>query len=223
MTLRVMSANLFNGRTRPDALAATLDEVRPDVVACQELAPNAAEVIAGRYPHGLLEPRTDYWGGGIAARREVTIERVPLTARDGWSAALDPETWPEIDRPMAVTSFHFTNPVVRPVRNSLAERRGQVRDALTHLSANDVPHLVVGDFNSTPLWPAYRRITEHIDDGVAATGRRRRTWGPWWWFPRLLRIDHAFVRDVRIESTQLIRIKGMDHSALVVDVTVGSS
>ena len=218
MTLRVMSANLFNGRTRPEALAVALDEIRPDVVATQELAPNAAEVIAARLPHGELEPRVDHWGGGIATSRPVEIRRVPLTARDGWSARLDPETWPEVVRPLAVTSFHFTNPVDPPIRKSLAQRRGQVVDALAHISSGDAPHLVVGDFNSTPLWPAYRRLTDHIDDGVAATGRRRRTWGPWWWFPRLLRIDHAFVREVRIESVRLVRIRGMDHSALVVDV-----
>ena len=46
MTIRIMTANLFNGRTRPDALARALDEIRPDIVACQELAPNAAAVIA---------------------------------------------------------------------------------------------------------------------------------------------------------------------------------
>lgn len=219
--LRVMSANLFNGRTRPDALAAALDRIRPDVVACQELAPNAAEVIAARLPHGALDPRDDHWGGGIATRREVEISTVPLTARDGWCARLDESTWPEIHRPLAVTSFHFTNPVDRPVRNSLAERRGQVRDALAHIGTTEIPHLLVGDFNSTPLWPAYRRLAEHIDDGVATDGPRRRTWGPWWWFPRVLRIDHAFVRGLRVTSTQLVRIKGMDHSALVVDIALG--
>ncbi len=213
-----MSANLFNGRTRPEALADALDRVRPHVVACQELAPNAAEVIADRYPHGVLDPRDDHWGGGIACLREVEISQVPLTARDGWSARLDDAVWPEIDRSLAITSFHFSNPVDRPIRTSLAERRGQVRDALSHAASQDVPHLIVGDFNSTPIWPAYRRLTEHVEDGVVASGNRQRTWGPWWWFPRVLRIDHAFVRGVRVESTQLIRIKGMDHSALVVDV-----
>lgn len=219
MTIRIMSANLFNGRTRPEALASALDEVEPDVVACQELAPNAAEVIADRFPHGTLEARTDYWGGGIAASREVHVSTVPLQARDGWSAGLDPSAWPELGVSMSVTSVHFTNPIVRPVRTSLDQRRGQLAGSLTHIEETSGPLVLVGDFNSTPAWPAYRRLAESIEDGVAAIGAHRRTWGPWSWFPRVLRIDHAFVRGARVVSARQVRIAGMDHSALVVDVT----
>ena len=213
-----MTANLFNGRVDAGALARVLDDVRPDVVACQELSEDAAEVIAARLPHGRLEPRDDFWGGGIAASREVDVTTFPVTARDGWTARLYPTVWPSLSNELVVAGVHYANPIDRPVRRSLTIRRGQLADTLAFIGAHDGPLVLVGDFNSTPLWPAYRRLVEHITDGVAVLGRARRTWGPWWWFPRLLRIDHVFVRAATVATSRLIRVKGMDHSALVVDV-----
>src|SRR5690606_42133675 len=79
--LRVLSANLYNGRADPASLARLLDEMRPDVVAAQELAPKAAEVIADRLPHGLVSPALDHTGSAIAARSPLEVRRVPLPHR----------------------------------------------------------------------------------------------------------------------------------------------
>jgi endonuclease/exonuclease/phosphatase family metal-dependent hydrolase len=41
-----MTANLWNRRCDPDALAELLERVAPDVLAAQELGPEQAEAIA---------------------------------------------------------------------------------------------------------------------------------------------------------------------------------
>ena len=83
---------------------------------------------------------------------------------------------------------------------------------------------MVGDFNSTPIWPVYRRIASHLTDAAVAAAKKlnRRpanTWGPWHGSPRLLRIDHGFVRGVEVEQFHVVDIPMSDHSAVVMDVS----
>ena len=84
--------------------------------------------------------------------------------------------------------------------------------------------MLVGDFNSTPLWPAYHRVCARMNDAALMVARRRgerpaRTWGPWSGAPRLLRIDHGFVAGAEPEGFRVVEVPGSDHSAVVLDVT----
>ena len=74
--------------------------------------------------------------------------------------------------------------------------------------------------NSTPAWRAYKQLAEHLQDAAAAAGTARRTWSYFAPLPRLLRIDHAFVEGLVPVSTDTVRIRHSDHSALVVDLYV---
>jgi endonuclease/exonuclease/phosphatase family metal-dependent hydrolase len=75
--------------------------------------------------------------------------------------------------------------------------------------------------NATPVWPAYRRLTSMLTDGIAEAGASRRTWGPFWWSPRMLRIDHVLVSSgVRVLDAHVRTVRGSDHSAVVVDIAV---
>jgi endonuclease/exonuclease/phosphatase (EEP) superfamily protein YafD len=53
--------------------------------------------------------------------------------------------------------------------------------------------------------------------------RPRRTWTPLGGehHPRLLRIDHVFVRGVEAAEVRTVNIVGSDHDALVVDLELG--
>jgi endonuclease/exonuclease/phosphatase (EEP) superfamily protein YafD len=82
--------------------------------------------------------------------------------------------------------------------------------------------VLVGDQNTTPRWPAYRRLASTLTDAALETARREgrrpgRTWGLRYG-PRLLRIDHALVAGVTVDDVQVLPIAGSDHHALVVDV-----
>jgi endonuclease/exonuclease/phosphatase family metal-dependent hydrolase len=85
--------------------------------------------------------------------------------------------------------------------------------------------VVVGDFNSTPLWPFYRRIADHLHDAALiharrSGGRAARTWGPWHGAPRLLRIDHAFVQHLEVFDFAVVEVPDGDHSAVVVEIGI---
>lgn len=220
--IRIITANLYNGRTSPSALRRLLRAERPDVFATQELSPNAARVIADELRYGWLDPRRDYHGVGLALRHESVVERFSMDHRDGHRCVLLPEHWPQLTSPLEIINVHLLNPLLRPIRLSVAIRRRQVEQIVEHVRTERRARVIVGDFNATPLWPAYRRIAEVIQDASLVVGSPRRTWGPTWRMPRLLRIDHAFIEGVVPFSAKTRRIRGADHSALVLDLHVGA-
>jgi endonuclease/exonuclease/phosphatase family metal-dependent hydrolase len=83
----------------------------------------------------------------------------------------------------------------------------------------------VGDLNSTPRWPAYRRLAgELYDAAVIAAARSGRapapTWGPTPRSPRLLRIDHVLTSACDVLDFQVVPVAGSDHSAVLADLAV---
>jgi endonuclease/exonuclease/phosphatase (EEP) superfamily protein YafD len=210
--LRVLTVNLYNGAASAEALGRILDDVQPDVMAAQELDPGAARVISSRLPHGTVAPATDHSGIALASRTPLEVRRQHLPHRDALVGRTDS---------MTIWCVHLANPVDLPPRTRA--RRAQVREIGRHLNDSTGPLLLVGDLNATPVWPAYRRLTQHLDDGVAEWARRNgkrpsRTWSYRAWFPPVLRIDHALVRDLKVHDTFTVEVPGSDHQALVVDV-----
>lgn len=224
--LRILTVNLWNGKADPAALADVLDETRPDVVAVQELSPNAARVIERALPHGRLDPADDTMGMGIALRHPAPVEYLPLPLRDARIARLDPADWPQLTTQVEVINAHLANPVLFPVTRSLRLRRQQVAELAAYQVRTHTPHRVlVGDLNSTPLWPAYRRLTEDLSDAAAHLSsnnghRPGRTWAPRAATRPLLRIDHVLVNGLRPLDLRVIEIPGSDHAGVLADLEV---
>jgi endonuclease/exonuclease/phosphatase family metal-dependent hydrolase len=224
-----VSANLWNGRAEPEGFAALVAAEQADVVAVQELTADQAEALSTALPHGRLDPGTRFEGGGIALARPGRVERLPLHLRDGFRVRLEPGEWPVLDHPLEIVNVHVFAPHAS-CGAGLLRRWRQIRDLERHLVAsaagNRLGRVVVGDLNSTPLWPVYRRIRRHLDDAAVEVARRRgtwpaRTWGPRHAAPRLLRIDHGFVGGVAVEDFRVVPIPGSDHSGIVLDVAAG--
>ncbi len=214
--IRVMTVNLLNGRADPASFAALVDEVRPDVVAAQELGPNAAEVVTERFSFGIVDPGEDHMGRALVATRPFRVTDLELPYRPGLRGFLDVD-----GIETEILSVHLANPVAPP-RGRLPERRRQI-EALERWLRRRCPRILMGDLNSTPAWPAYRRLTAHLDDVVARwaqeTGvRAPRTWGhrPWW--PAVLRIDHVLATGFVAVGVDVRRVRGTDHRAVVVDL-----
>lgn len=218
--LRIMTLNLLVDRADPSDLRRVLSEVEPDVLAVQELGGRTAAVIADVFPHGHLDPREDLFGLGIAARREVTVQSLPLEARPGWIARLEPGAWPTLTAPVEVMCIHLLNPIERPWGATRDARRAQVEATERSVWESDSATVVIGDMNSTPRWAEYRRLAALGVDAARATGTEARTWAHFTRGPRWLRIDHAFVAGVTPIRTEAVSVRGTDHLALVVDIEV---
>ncbi|MCP3973224.1 MAG: hypothetical protein GY720_01885 [bacterium] len=216
--IRVLTANLFNGRAAIGSLRNVLEKEQPDVAAFQELDPAAARIVEQHFAHARLDPRRDHSGMGIAAQHPIEVDRFDMPHRDGWRALLRGSAWPQLDRDFEVINVHIQNPIMRPLRETARNRKGQVDRILEYTAAKRMPRILLGDMNASPAWRTYKRLAEHLQDAAAAAGTATRTWGYRPWSPRMLRIDHAFVEGVVPLSTHTARIKGSDHSALIIDL-----
>jgi endonuclease/exonuclease/phosphatase family metal-dependent hydrolase len=219
--LRVLSANLANGKADAEAFADVVEAVEPDVVVAQELVPPQAEALARVLPFGKLEPAWDHNGMGIALRTPGTVRPLRLPYRSAFVAEVG---GPGQDEPVEVLNLHLAAPHVHPVVQRLRDRRGQIRDVFAYLDATPRSlRVLAGDFNATPLWPAYRLLRTRFDDAALEAARRvgrrpERTWGPWSGSARLLRIDHVLVQGLVATKTRVMSLRGSDHSAIVADL-----
>ena len=213
LAMRIMTANLWNVNVSVDSFAEALDEHRPDIVAIQELAQPAAAVLADRYDYGMAFP-DGVQGCALVGNHPIAVIRTDLPFRPLLSARVEVR-----DRTVTVGAVHLANPVGL---QDMPFRRHQVR-ALLDAVAGTEPMVLVGDFNSSPAWPAYRMITRHLRDGVKDWAKRAgtrptRTWNWGDGSPKLLRIDHVMVRGVEVTDVKVIDIAGSDHRALVADI-----
>jgi hypothetical protein len=194
-----------------------------------------------------MEPLGVLGGSALLLRHPAEVRRLPLPRRNGWIAELRLRaTWqageapasapaaaggggssPRIGRGAAleVISVHITPPHHLPPWEMARQRREQIQALRAHLAAGGGgPSVLLGDLNSTTLFPAYRALTRHLADAALAAasrngGRACPTWAPRPGWPRLLRIDHALVDpSLHVESLRVVDLPGSDHAALLVEL-----
>jgi endonuclease/exonuclease/phosphatase family metal-dependent hydrolase len=216
--LRILSINLLVDRADLSDLRRVITKADPDVVCTQEMGHTTAAAVAKLLPSGHLEARNDLFGMGIATKYPVAAEPLDLEGRSGWVARLEPKHWRGLAKPLDVYNVHLANPTDRPWRTSRDVRRRQIARITAVVEQRNTASVVIGDMNSSPMWPEYKLLSEIGSDAARATGTARRTWSQFLLGPRLLRIDHAFVTGVRPVATSTVQVRGTDHRALIVDV-----
>lgn len=233
--LRLMTANcLHRFGVEPSVLADFVRREAPDVLALQELSIAQARALEslGDYPHGTVDPRDDSFGLGLLLRHPAEMYRLRLPLRDAWIAEIDLRTLGAIPQEgsaeaLQITNVHLTAPHHLPPWRMLWQRRQQVQAIDAHLrSKAPARQILLGDLNSTTLFPAYHALRARFRDAalIAASrngGRTHATWAPRPGWRPLLRIDHALVdSSIDVESVRVLPLAGSDHSAVLVDVNV---
>ena len=153
-------------------------------------------------------------------RGDAVFERLSFPHRDPVVARLPASSW-GFGFDVQIINAHLFNPIARPILESKRIRRAELTALEGHLlnGRGAEAKVLVGDLNSSPAWPLYRRLSAVASDVAVAAGTARRTWGPLPSSPRLLRIDHAFVSGaLQARSTSLVTVAGADHSGLLVEV-----
>lgn len=213
--MRVATVNLFNGRADASDLERFLDRYAPDVLVAQEVGFDAAEVLRRWFPHGRVRGSDDYGGKALVGRVPVEVEPLALPFRSGYRGRVLVE-----GAEVEVLGVHLPNPIDGLDKVPLRRR---VVAALEPLLAAPGRRILAGDLNSTPLWPAYRRLTRLMADGVArwaaAAGvRPERTWAPRPGWRPWLRIDHVLTRGLTVTGVSVVPVAGTDHRAVVADL-----
>jgi endonuclease/exonuclease/phosphatase (EEP) superfamily protein YafD len=223
-SVRILTANLRDGRADPDALVALIEALDVDVACVQELGSRQADALARALPEGALGPNAIRRGLGIACRHPAAVERFSLPERDAWVARLSPASWSQLREPIEIINVHIKGPHTWPYFPRFHTRRGQLDGLLRWLEREpQQPRALLGDFNSSPIWPLYRSLAARLTD-VAAARRgadRCRTWPhvPALGLAGLIQIDHCFLSNLTALDVQTVPIQGSDHLGLCVDVT----
>jgi endonuclease/exonuclease/phosphatase family metal-dependent hydrolase len=215
---RLLTANLWNGRAEPSAIADVLGRYEPDAALLQELAPAQAAAIERLMPHGLLMPRTDTRGMGLALRAPAAVSRLPLPGRDALAVRIAPSQGP-FSEALEIINVHVSAPTAL---SRFPLRRAQLRLLHAHLARLPMRRVVAGDLNSFRLMPAYRCLRRSLRDAALSRGARPRpTWGPGADFPRLLRLDHVLTSGLEVVDLEVIAVRGSDHSAVLATLAMG--
>lgn len=213
--MKLVTANLYNGRAHVEAITRLIDTVRPDVFVGQEVGLDAAAALSAAFPHGAVQGAGDHTGRAVLSSEALAVDDLALPFRRGYRATL---MLGEV--PVELFAVHIANPI--DGRHAVGHRRAQLV-AIESLVDGADRCLVVGDMNSTPVWPFHRRLRRRMDDTIGhwarVTGSRApRTWGPTPGSPALLRIDHVFGRGVEAVDHRVHRLHGSDHRAVEVEL-----
>ena len=216
--MRLLTANLYSGRADVSSLGEVLDLARPDIVMCQEVGSDSAEMLRSRFSHGfVVGDDHDHSGRAMVSDLPINVTHLQMPHRPGLRTRV------EIGgTAVELIGIHLANPVVGV--GAMVDRRHQTRIVIEHLDEVGTPAIVVGDLNATPAWPAYRRLRTRLRDGVADAAQRsgerpRRTWAPRPGWPAMLRIDHVLTAGVVIDEVGVRRVSGSDHLAVAVNVS----
>lgn len=214
--LTVLTANLWEGKGDVAAVLALAREQSVDVIALQEVTPEAidrlrASGIDTDYPHAVDAP-ADRWNGvAIRSRhplREPVVTRRGDLLRAEAVVALDPQ---RPDRDPAILSVHVHAPWPPHPR----PWREQLEELAADLPQRGRPVIAAGDFNATLDHQPFRDLLRGgVRDAVIDAGA--------WWM-RTYRatlpaiwIDHVVVVDLVGLTARSHRVPGSDHRAVVV-------
>jgi endonuclease/exonuclease/phosphatase (EEP) superfamily protein YafD len=206
--IRLTTWNLELGARAAAAVAGPILRHDADVVALQELTPDAASAleaddrITARYPYRFLVPDAGTFGIGILSAFPI-VERTAFSAPSGAVVTLDLGAGRHLrlmDAHPLPGRIEMLGQTGFPVGFDPRERdaaTARLRSRIDTLWSGGEPLIVVGDFNTAPTEPGYALLTHGLTDLHVEVG-----FGPGWtWRPSrleglglgLLRIDLILV------------------------------
>ncbi len=228
-SLRVMTFNIGAGPSAADDFVAAIEKQNADIVALQELTPDAAALLQRQlqkeYPYVLVGPRRETTG---------LLSRYPVLQSE-WSqpkgggraflhAVLD---WQ--GRPIHFFAVHAPQPSIRwfahtiPLGLTTDRLDRTVMSVIEAVDGADGSKIVAGDFNMDDQTLAYARLTHVLGDSYREAGQ-----GFGFTFPNNLslnglrlsapfvRIDYVFHSDEWVAQQAFVNCEqSSDHCYLV--------
>jgi endonuclease/exonuclease/phosphatase (EEP) superfamily protein YafD len=220
---QLFDANIAQDNYRPREIAREIAVDHPDVVALEELTPQAyrwltADGVLADYRWDLVEPRSGAGGMGLWAR--VPMNGYRSWVSDGSQVELAAWVAPPHEPRTRLDVVHVYAPAEGP--DEPAEWRGQLAQVRDHLRREPRPLVVAGDFNATADAGPFQRILHlGLSDAAVLAGQGwRMTWPrnqPW--VVPYLRIDHVLLSPGLTETAyRLGDGQGSDHHPVIVEI-----
>ncbi|MEM9192575.1 MAG: endonuclease/exonuclease/phosphatase family protein [Myxococcota bacterium] len=218
--LKLVTANLYIGNPRRDALIDEINEHFPDVLFLQEVNPEwhaalDAEGVLEAYPHGEVVVRSDPFGIALLSKRPLSDLEV-----------LDLAGYPAVTARVQVGDASYRLLAVHPpppLESELATRHQESVAAILDWVRNaSGSYVIAGDFNSTPYSDFSDRMAPYGHDGWDLAGRGFGFTAPngTSMIPPV-RVDRVFVsRDLTVPEMILGDGPGSDHRLLMARVAL---
>lgn len=181
--LTVMTFNVeYRNRDHPST-AAVITAVGADVVAMQEVTPEAASylewALGARYPYRTFRSASRASGCGVLSRFPLRdVEAFHLSGVGHWAQRM---TVDAPDGPLTLFNVHPIVPRFRrsaprwpllvPIKLDTARRRAEIRRLIRLVEGEAGPLLVVGDFNMTEYSHDYRLMRMRLSDAYVGAGQ----------------------------------------------------
>lgn len=222
--LRVATVSMRLGKADPRAVVELVTDHRIDVLALQEVTPEAeaalrAAGIGDLLPHAHViaagEGSPPGAGGALWSRLPVLERRSVPSGFQQPTVRLSVPGGPDVE----VTAVHQTPPATSP--RAVA---GWTADlAALPAPGAGVLRILAGDFNATLDHQALRRVlaSGHRDAAWAVGKALRATWTPLRSPQPRLTVDHVLVDpQIGVASVTLHRMPGSDHRAVVAELVL---
>jgi endonuclease/exonuclease/phosphatase (EEP) superfamily protein YafD len=211
-----MTLNMRYGLAAPSKIIAQVRQNNVDLLALEELTPEAVANLAAQglnalLPYQVLSPGDHAHGSGLWSRW-------PLTRGPDWDGVHH--------MPGATAHLPGQDVVVRVVHPMRTRRfnaddyKRDYRNLTEHARALDpaTPSILMGDFNAgrdqqrfrTLMGKRWRDAPEYAGSGFTPT------WNWWSFLPPLLPLDHILIsRQFGASRTATFRAPGSDHHGLI--------
>jgi endonuclease/exonuclease/phosphatase (EEP) superfamily protein YafD len=219
--LRVLTANLNEGRADPWGVIDLIKRLRPDVVTLEELTPWLEESLdadgLGRLlPYRVAQTGDGPTGTGIFSTRPLT-ERTGLFQPVGHHMPVAEATTPD-GTPFEIVAVH----PVAPVPETVGEWEQGVK-TLPPAPTSGVTRVLSGDFNSTLDHAVLRSLlgTGYVDSAAETGHGLSMTWPASHRLFPMVAIDHVLVdRRSFPLSASVEDLPGSDHRAVFAELRI---
>jgi endonuclease/exonuclease/phosphatase (EEP) superfamily protein YafD len=224
--LTLMTANLRLGLASSASVIRQVMSHHVDVLAAEELT--GAEVqrldaggLSKLLPYSALDARGGAAGTGVWSR--YPIARIDMSGDFTFAVVAVRVAMPVAGANPIVVAAHLAGPWPQGSGSWSRDMAaiGKVLGALRQqYPGNSI--VAAGDFNATIDTPEYRHLLVHgYQDAAAQSGSGYTPTYPGdTWFGPLIAIDHVITRNTVATNARTISIRGSDHRALVVRVSM---
>lgn len=219
LAFRAMLLNVNCRLGDPSAVCAAIATARPDFLVLEEISDRWLADLAPaleEYPFRKVQARYDNFGIGLFSRHPFDSARIaPFGIVDV------PSVFAELTLAGRRLTLVATHPLPPGGALLAAERNRQLEWVARKIASVPGPVLLLGDLNTSPWSPAYRRLLATSGLADAAKGRSiRPTWPayiPLLWIP----LDHILHSpEIAVHSHRVGPPVGSDHLPVQIDFSL---
>lgn len=206
--IKIITANVNINHAQPTKKLNDLIAYQPDVLVLIEAGGkwlSALQTLSKKYPYGCGHEENSPFALHVFSKQPLASCKVNFTSNL-------PHIRAEIKNDGLTQIIHAIHPPP-PINKSLASIRKKYLEFISlNIAEETSATLVTGDFNVTPYSPIFRDFIKQ-----SQLQQTQHNASPTW-FPFLLPLDHALIKNTPKTTTHRVARNGSDHNALLIQI-----